>query len=152
MDKRKLENDIFELALPIAQGLNCELVGVEFIKDDGEWYLRIYIDKEDGINIDDCAAVSRVLDKKLDEVDPIEYQYYLEVSSPGPNRLIVRDQDFIKFAENTVKIKFIKPFEGKKHLLGTLKGIDGEDILIHANEKEYRINKNTTSYVKLNNN
>lgn len=152
MDKEKLENRIFDIALPIAQAHGCELVGVEFVKEDREWYLRIYIDREEGITIDHCAAVSRVLDKKLDEIDPIEYAYYLEVSSPGPNRLIRQDKDFAKFTGSTVKIKFIKPFEGHKRLVGILKGLEGDEIILHANEKDYRINRSITSYVKLNNN
>lgn len=152
MNKEKLENSIYDIALPIATEFQCELVGVELVKEDGEWYLRVYIDKDGGINIDDCAAVSRVLSDKLDEVDPIEYSYFLEVSSPGPNRLIKRDSDFVKFEGNYIKIKFIKPFENKKHLIGILKGLEDNKVLVEANGKLYRIDRSLTSFIKLNEN
>ena len=111
MDKKKLEKDIFNLASPIAEELGYELLGIEYLKEEGEYILRVYIDKASGINIDDCATVSRALSNKLDEVDPIEESYFLEVSSPGPNRILVRESDFEKFSGHIVKVKFIKLWE-----------------------------------------
>jgi ribosome maturation factor RimP len=150
MDKEKIENNIFDISFPIVEQFQCELVGVELIEEDREWYLRVYIDKDGGINIDDCANVSRVLSDKLDEIDPIEFSYYLEVSSPGPNRIIKKDSDFTKFAGKKIKIKFIKPYEHKKYLEGTLKGLEGNTVLIETDGGLYRIDRNITSFIKLN--
>jgi len=150
MDKEKLENIIYDLSLPITQQYQCELVGVEFVEEDREWYLRVYIDKEGGVNIDDCATVSRTLSNKLDEVDPIDFGYYLEVSSPGPNRILKKDSDFIKYVGNNIKIMFIKPFEHKKYIEGVLKGLEENKVLIEANGELYKIDRNITSFIKLN--
>jgi len=152
MDKRKLEKDVFDLVLPITEQLNFELVGVEFLKEDDEYFLRIYIDKPEGVIIDDCSSVSRLLSDKLDEVDPIEESYYLEVSSPGPNRLLVKDGDFEKFSGHNIKIKFLKPWQNKKYIQGILKGIDNDEVLIENDGKLIRIDRNITSFIKLNDN
>lgn len=151
-DQEKLENSIFDIALPIVEHFQCELVAVELIKEDEEWYLRIYIDKDGGINIDDCADVSRMLSTKLDETDPIEYSYYLEVSSPGLDRLLKRDSDFIKFVGKKIKINFIKPFEGKNDLEGILKGLDDVDgkVLIEFDGNLHKIDRSITSFIRLN--
>ena len=151
-NKGNLENSIFNLALPIAEHFECELVAVELIKEDEEWYLRIYIDKDGGIKIDDCAAVSRMLSTKLDETDPIEYSYYLEVSSPGLNRLLKRDSDFIKFIGSKIKIKFIKPFEGKENLEGILRGLDNDDgkVLLEFDGILHKIDRSITLFIRLN--
>lgn len=150
MDKEKLENSIYDIALPIAEQFKCELVDVELIKEDGEWYLRVYIDKEEGINIDDCANVSRILSDKLDEVDPIEYSYYLEVSSPGPNRKLKKDSDFTKFTGRNIKIKFAKTYEGKKYLEGILKGLEEDNVLVESESRVYKIDRSLTSFIRLN--
>lgn len=150
MDMKKLENDIFAIALPITEQLQCELVGVELIEEDKEWYLRVYIDKDGGVNIDDCAAISRSLSDILDEVDPIEFSYYLEVSSPGPNRILQKDSDFTKFTGAKIKIMFIKPFERKKYIEGILMGLEDGKVLIETDGSLYRIDRNITSFIKLN--
>jgi ribosome maturation factor RimP len=150
MDIKKLEEDIFSIALPIAEQFACELVDVEYEFEEGEWYLRIYVDKENGINIDDCASVSRVLSDKLDIIDPIKDSYYLEVSSPGLDRKIKRDKDFIKFLNNKIKIKFIKPFEGNEYLEGILMGLEGDKVLVSSHGNLYKIDKSSTSFIKLN--
>ena len=86
MDKKKIVEQVSELALPICEACGVELVDVEYVRER-DWYLRVYIDKEGGIDIDDCTAVSGDLEKVLDEKDVIKEQYYLEVSSPGLDRL-----------------------------------------------------------------
>lgn len=150
MDKEKLENSIYDIALPIIEQFHCEPIGVELVEEDREWYLRVYIDKDGGISIDDCASVSRVLSTKLDEIDPIDFSYYLEVSSPGPNRLIKKDSDFSKFNGEQIKIMFIKPFEHKKYLEGTLKGLEEDKVLIEVDGSLYKIDRSITSFIKLN--
>ena len=92
MDKKKIVEQVSELALPICEACGVELVDVEYVRER-DWYLRVYIDKEGGIAIDDCTAVSGDLEKVLDEKDVIKEQYYLEVSSPGIDRPLKEDCD-----------------------------------------------------------
>lgn len=150
MDKERLENDIFDIAFPITEQFQYELVGVELIEEDREWFLRVYIDKDGGITIDDCAVVSRVLSDKLDEIDPIEFSYYLEVSSPGPNRILKKDSDFTKYEGKKIKIMFIKPFEHKKYFEGILKGLEDDKVLIETDGGLHKIDRKITSFIKLN--
>lgn len=103
MDKKKIVEQVSELALPICEACGVELVDVEYVRER-DWYLRVYIDKEGGIDIDDCTAVSGDLEKVLDEKDVIKEQYYLEVSSPGIDRPHGKKID----------VSFYAPFEGKK--------------------------------------
>lgn len=129
--KRKIEDVIFELAQPIAEKNAFELVDVEFIKEGTNWYLRVYIDKVGGIMIDDCQIVSQELSGKLDEVDPIEQSYFLEVSSPGLERPLKKDKDFEKFKGELVEVKLFKPIENKKVFEGELVGLVDNKIIIN---------------------
>ncbi|MDF2523912.1 MAG: hypothetical protein K0R31_1553, partial [Clostridiales bacterium] len=97
MAKRKIEETIAELALPIAEKNSFELVDVEFIKEGTNWYLRIYIDKPNGITLEDCQTVSEEISKKIDEIDPINQSYFLEVSSPGLDRPLKKEKDYEKY-------------------------------------------------------
>ncbi|MGI6778166.1 MAG: ribosome maturation factor RimP [Acetivibrionales bacterium] len=130
MAKAKIEDIVKDLAAPIVQKYSYELVDVEFIKEGANWYLRVYIDKQDGITIDDCEIVSKELSKKLDEIDPIKQSYFLEVSSPGLDRPLKKESDFEKFKGETVEVKLYKPLEGKKLFDGKLVGlIDGRVVI-----------------------
>jgi len=124
------EKKITELLLPIVEEKGLELADVEFVKEGPNWYLRVYLDKEGGITIDDCEVVSRALDKKIDEADPIQQAYILEVSSPGIDRPLKRPEDFVKYAGEIVDIKLYKPFEGSKEFQGELKGMEDKIITI----------------------
>ena len=95
MAKSNTEKKVLPLLEPIVAERGLELVDLEFVKEGANWYLRVYIDKEGGVSIDDCEAVSRALEAKLDEKDPIEQAYVLEVSSPGIDRPLKKDADFI---------------------------------------------------------
>lgn len=150
MKKNDVVKTVEDLAMPIVTELNFELVDVEFVKEDNEWFLRIYIDNEDGINLDDCALVSKALDSKLDEVDPISVSYYLEVSSPGLDRKLKKDSDFERFSGKQIKINFNKQFNGKKTLLGILKGIENNEILIEVENEILKIDRELTKAVRLN--
>lgn len=143
MSKKKIEEIVAELALPITERNSFELVDVEFIKEGANWYLRIYIDKPNGITLDDCQIVSEEIGKKLDELDPIEQSYFLEVSSPGLDRPIKSEKDFEKYKGELVEVKLFKSLDGKKLFEGKLVGlIDGKvciqqedaDILKFDNE------------------
>jgi len=123
MAKEKIEDVVSELAEPITQNLNLELVDVEFKKEGGSWFLRVFIDKEMGIELEDCEKVSRALDSKLDEVDPIAQAYHLEVSSPGLDRPLKKDRDFERFTGRQVEISTYTPIEGRKKFQGELLGL-----------------------------
>lgn len=108
---------------PIVAEHGLELVDLEFVKEGVNWYLRIYIDKEGGVTIDDCEAVSRALEAKLDAADPIEQAYILEVSSPGIDRPLKKEADFIKYQGEIIDVKLYKAQDGSKQFQGKLLGL-----------------------------
>jgi ribosome maturation factor RimP len=138
MAKRKIEDVVTEIALPVTEKNSFELVDVEFIKEGSNWYLRVYIDKPGGIVIEDCQTISEQLSEKLDVIDPIEQSYYLEVSSPGLERPLKKDKDFIKFKGELVEVKLFHPIDGKKVFEGELVGLIDNKIAIKV-EKDLNI-------------
>jgi len=128
--------------------LGYNIWDVEFVKEGGEWFLRITIDKEDGIDIDDCEKVSRAIDPILDEADPIEQSYRMEVSSPGVEREIRLPEHFAACIGETVILKLFTAFNGKKQIIGRLDGFDEETetIKIFDNEgKDVEIKRSAVS-------
>ena len=115
------------LLLPIMEEMNFELVDVEYVKEAGNWYLRGYIDKPGGIAVDDCEAVSRRFSDILDEKDYIEDSYIFEVSSPGLDRVLKRDHEYVKYKGRIVDVKLFKAVDGVKEFQGTLQGLDEND-------------------------
>jgi ribosome maturation factor RimP len=146
--KINIQQVITELAKPIVEDLNYELVDVEFVKEGANWYLRIYIDKPGGIGIDDCQAVSERISDILDEKDPIEQSYYLEVSSPGLERPLKTERDFIKYKGELVEIKVFQPIDGKKIFEGELVGLVDGNIVINQEGKTLEFEKNKVAIVK----
>lgn len=146
--KRNIQQVITELATPIVEGLNYELVDVEFIKEGASWYLRVYIDKPGGISIDDCQAVSEKMSEALDKSDPIEQFYYLEVSSPGLERPLKTERDFIKYKGELVEVKLFKPVDGKKIFEGELIGLIGDMIVINQGSNNVEFEKEKVAIVK----
>lgn len=141
---------VWELAEPIAKQLGYELWDVRFEKEGADWFLRIFIDKEDGISINDCVDMTHALDEPLDEADPIDQSYCLEVCSPGLERPLKRDSHFEKSIGKPVQVKMIRPLNGERELKGTLKGYDnGNFELTLEDGAKLIINKKETSYVKL---
>ena len=130
MAKKKIEEIVTEIALPVAEKNSFELVDVEFVKEASNWYLRVYIDKPGGIIIEDCQIVSEEISEKLDKIDPIEQSYYLEVSSPGLERPLKKDRDFEKFKGELVEVKLFQPLDGKKVFEGELMGLIENKITI----------------------
>ncbi len=118
------ESKVLPLLEPIVEANNLELVDLEFVKEGVNWYLRVYIDKEGGVNIDDCEQVSRALEAKLDEADPIEQAYILEVSSPGIDRPLKKEADFVKYQGEIIDVKLYKPQNGSKQYQGKLLGLE----------------------------
>ncbi|HYF83010.1 MAG TPA: ribosome maturation factor RimP [Clostridia bacterium] len=148
MAKRKVEDIVYDLAKPIVDRNNFELVEVELKKEGADWYLRVYIDKEGGITIDDCQAVSQELSDLLDETDPIEQSYIFEVSSPGIDRPLKTDRDYEKNNGKLVEIKLFSPLDGKKAYEGVLKGHTADKVEIEADGKDIHIEKISIALIR----
>ena len=137
---------------PIVAELNLELWDVRYVKEGAQWYLRVFIDKPEGIGIEDCEKVSRAIDAPLDELNPIEQSYCLEVCSPGIERELVREDHFMRFIDADVMVKMIRPIEGiGKEFAGVLKEYNKGEILIedHSGENQVTINKKDAVWIKL---
>lgn len=129
MQKEDLEALIADLVTPLLEGTDLTLVDVEYVREK-DWYLRIYIDKPGGVEIDDCQLVSEKLTAVLDAQDPIKEKYYLEVSSPGIDRPLKKDKDFVAAYGTKVDIAFFAPWEGQKDLLGILVSHTKEQVSV----------------------
>jgi len=134
---------------PIVAALNYELYHMEYVKEAGEYYLRIYIDSENGISFEDCEKVSRRISEALDENDPIEEAYYLEVSSPGIERGLYTDQHYERYTGSEVNVKLNKLFEGKRSLRGKLIRFDVESITLEEEAAEISIPRDTIKSVNI---
>ena len=116
----KVTELVAQLAQPLAEQTGCSLWDVEYVKEAGSWFLRIYIDKEGGVSIEDCEAVSRPLSDKLDEADPIEGSYTLEISSAGADRALKKPEHFRQFMGTEVECRLYRPRDGRKDHVGIL--------------------------------
>lgn len=121
---------VWEVVAPIAEQLGLSIWDIRFQKEGVSWYLRIYIDKEGGVGITDCENFSRAVDAPLDEADPIEQSYYLEVSSPGVERQLTRDEHFQKYIGSPVIVRLIRPRDGEREFKGALSAYDGSMITV----------------------
>jgi ribosome maturation factor RimP len=139
------------LAEPVARQLGLSLWDVRFVKEGAVWFLRILIDKPGGVGIDDCEKMSRALNPLLDQADPIEQSYCLEVGSPGIGRELTRPEHFQRFAGARVRVKLIRPGQdGRRELTGTLLSCEDSVIRLRAGEEELiAIPKKDTSSVRL---
>lgn len=126
----KVTDVVAELARPFTEQAGCTLWDVEYVKEAGEWFLRVYIDKEGGVCIDDCEAVSRPLSDALDEVDPIPGSYTFEVSSAGLDRALKREEHFEQCMGQQVDVKFYRPVDGSKEYTGVLTGYENGDVTV----------------------
>lgn len=139
-----------QLAQPVLQELGLRLWDVRFEKEGSLWYLRYYLDKDGGVTIDDCEAFSRAVDKLLDQADPIEQSYTLEVSSPGVERELSRDAHFQQCMGQKVNVRLIRPVEGVRDFTGILTGYaDGQVTLLLEEDLEMTFGKSEASYVRL---
>lgn len=149
MKKDALIDKITAVVQPIADELNYELYYVEYLKENGEYYLRIYIDKPDGISLIDCETLSRRVSSVLDVEDPIQDSYCLEVSSPGLNRGLYKDEHYLRFVGSEVFIKFTGSLDGIKEIKGILKAVEKEVIIVQG-EVELIIPKEKIKSANLN--
>jgi ribosome maturation factor RimP len=126
----KITDKVFALAKPEVEAEGCSLWDVEYLREAGTWYLRIFVDKEGGVSIDDCERISRRLDPILDEEDPIPESYVFEVGSAGAERELKRPSDFAQFMGHEVEVKLYKPLNGSKSFVGTLEGYEDGTVTI----------------------
>ncbi|MDQ6596962.1 MULTISPECIES: ribosome maturation factor RimP [Bacillus] len=136
----KVTEVVEKLAEPILEELGLELVEIEYVKEGKSWFLRIYIDKDLGVDIEDCGVVSERLSEKLDELDPIPHNYFLEVSSPGAERPLKKSKDFEKAIGKNVFIKTYEPIDGEKSFEGLLQAFDGQTVIIEVKIKTRKKN------------
>ncbi len=143
---------VWPIAQPLAEDLGLEIWDIKFVKEGPNHFLRVFIDKPDGITIDDCESMSRALDAPLDEADPIPVSYCLEVCSPGIDRELTCDEHLEKFIGSDVKIKLIRPNEnGEKVLIGKLLDFDKNSVTIESEDKaQNKLNKENISHINLN--
>lgn len=150
MKRNDVESLTLRITEPIVDELNMEIVDIEYIKEGPHMYLRIYIDKDGGVNLDDCQKVSEQVSEILDEKDPIQDNYFLEVSSPGIDRPLKNDKDLKRSIGKDVEISLYKAVDGKKKLTGQLLNYDDENIYIKNEDSiESTIERNVISKINL---
>ena len=147
--KETYEAKTEELLLPIAQSYEVDIYDVEYVKEGSEYYLRAYIDKPEGVNINDCENVSRALSDALDNADFIPDAYILEVSSPGLGRTLKKDRHFEKCMGQDVEVKLFKAQDGNKEFEGALTGFDNESVTILADGVEQTFLRSKIAMIRL---
>ncbi|MDD6012654.1 MAG: ribosome maturation factor RimP [Oscillospiraceae bacterium] len=141
---------VWDIVEPYARELGLRIWDVRFLKEGTQWYLRIFIDRDGGVSIDDCVDLTHAINQPLDEADPIEQAYCLEVSSPGVERELVRDEHFESSIGEKVKVKMIRPLEGKRDFSGILESYDGGDITVRFPEGDgITFRKKEAAWIKL---
>jgi len=145
----RITDIVTDLAQPVVEQAGCELWDVEYVKEAGQWFLRIYIDKDGGVSIDDCETISRALDPILDEQDPIDTSYTFEVSSAGAERSLKRPSDFARFMDSYVEVRLYKAKNGIKEYTGNLKGDECGNVTIEYNGEMVTFEKNEVANVRL---
>ena len=147
---KKITDVVWELAEPVVREHGCQLWDVEYVREAGQWYLRLYLDKDGGVDILDCEAISRRVSDLLDEADPIESSYVFEVGSAGLERQLKRPGDFARFMGSPVLVKTYQNRDGRKEFAGTLVGYeDGAVLLDMGGAEPVRFGKNEVALVRL---
>ncbi len=146
--KESIESRTESFILPIVERMNFELVDVEYVKEGGDWYLRAYIDKEGGIGVNDCEAVSREMNEILDREDYIDDSYIFEVSSPGLGRPLKKEKDYIRNMGKDVEIRTYKAIEHEKQFEGTLVAYDENSVTIETNQKTMVFDKKDIALIR----
>ncbi len=150
LKRNDVESLTLKIAEPIVEELEIEIVDIEYIKEGPYMYLRIYIDKDGGVNLDDCQRVSEKVSVALDEKDPISENYFLEVSSPGIDRPLKNDKDLKRSIGKDIEMSLYKMIDGKKKLTGKLLNYDDDNIYVeYENSEERSIERNVISKINL---
>ncbi|MBP3654221.1 MAG: ribosome maturation factor RimP [Oscillospiraceae bacterium] len=145
----KITEKVWSLAQPVADELGLEIWDVEFVKEAGTQYLRVFLDKEGGVGINDCETFSRTLDPILDEADPVPCSYVFEVGSAGIERELKRPGDFEKFMGEQVSVKLYQAVNGQKNYVGELSAYNNGDITLTVAGKTLELKKSQVAQVKL---
>ena len=145
----KVTDQVTEFAKPVVESFGCSLWDVEYVREGSERYLRIYIDKDGGVDIDDCEKIHRALDPILDEKDPIAESYHFEVSSAGLERALKRPGDLERFMGSPVLVKLYRPRNGLKEIPGTLRGYDDDKVTVEAGKETITFEKSQVALVRL---
>ncbi len=145
----KVTDQVRQLAEPVTAAQGCELWDVEYVREGGAWFLRVYIDKEGGVDISDCEAISRALDPILDEADPIPDSYTFEVCSAGLERTLKRPSDFARFLGADVLVRLYRPREGSKEFAGVLQEYDNGDVTVAVGGAPITFTKAEIAQVRL---
>ncbi len=147
MAKGSTTEAVRALVQPYAEQLGLRIWDVTFTKEGASWYLRIYIDKDGGVNIDDCAAMSRAVDEPLDEADPIDQAYFLEVCSPGIERELRREEHFAAYIGQKVKVRLIRAVDGVREFSGVLKDFQDGVLTVETSQGSITFNKKDAAHI-----
>lgn len=145
----KLTEKIWQFAEPVVTNQGCTIWDVEYVREGADWFLRIYIDKEGGVDITDCEAISRAMDPILDEEDPIPTSYTFEVCSAGIERALKRPGDFEKFMGSDILVRLYRPKDGTKEFPGVLRGYEDGRVTMEYLGKEVTFEKSEVALVRL---
>lgn len=145
----KVTDTVAQLARPAVEAAGCTLWDVEYVKEAGVWYLRLYIDKPDGVSINDCEAVSRPVSDLLDEADPIEGSYTFEVSSAGADRVLRKPEHFAAYVGSEVEVKLYRAQNGRKEQVGVLKSYEDGNVTLTTPAGELVLEKQDIAQVRL---
>ena len=145
----KITDQVTEFAKPVVESFGCKLWDVEYVREGSERYLRIYIDKDGGVDIDDCEKIHRAIDPILAEKDPISECYHFEVSSAGLERALKRPGDFEQFMGSAVLVKLYRPRNGLKEIPGFLRGYEDGKITVEAGKESITFQKSEVALVRL---
>ena len=145
----RITETVSDLARPVVEEEGCSLWDVEYVREAGEWYLRVFVDKEGGVSIDDCERISRRLDPLLDEADPIPDSYVFEVGSAGAERELKRASDFEQFMGSDVQVRLYQPVGGSKIYDGVLTGYEDGRVTVKVGKTEHSFDKAQVAQVRL---
>ena len=145
----KVTEIVEQLALPAVEAAGCELWDVEYVREGSDYFLRLYIDKETGVDISDCEAISRAVDPILDEKDPIPESYHFEVCSAGLERTLKRPGDFQRFMGSNITVKLYRPRNGLKEIPCVLRGYEDGRVTVEAGKETITFEKSEVALVRL---
>ena len=145
----KVTEQVAAFAEPVVQERGCELWDVEYVREGSEYFLRLYIDKEGGVDIDDCEAISRAMDPILDEKDPVPGSYHFEVCSAGLERALKRPGDFERFMGSPITVKLYRPYNGLKELPCVLRGYEDGKLTVESGKETITFEKSQVALVRL---
>ena len=146
---KKITDRVTQFAQPIVEEHGCTLWDVEYVREGSEYFLRLYIDKDGGVDINDCEAISRAVDPVLDAEDPIPESYQFEVCSAGLERALKRPSDFERFMGSAIMVKLYRPRNGLKEIPGILRGYEDGKVTVEAGKETITFAKSEVALVRL---